>query len=107
MNNRALAIYKNVLEAMQDADEIEGVEGDDYLHLMRAIQNEANKRFDNCLEVFFKNMKLRLIPLGGYMAYEIQEWCLCGGWTNTWSWKMMTELQSLQHMIPSKMQKMI
>ena len=19
------------------------------------------------------------------MAYEIQEWCLCGGWTNTWS----------------------
>ena len=29
MNNRALAIYKSVLEAMQDADEIEGVEGDD------------------------------------------------------------------------------
>ena len=55
MNNRALAIYKNVLEAMQDADEIEGVEGDDYLHLMRAIQNEANKRFDNCLEVFFRS----------------------------------------------------
>jgi hypothetical protein len=21
------------------------------------------------------------------MAYEIQEWCLCGGWTNTWSWE--------------------
>jgi len=19
--------------------------------------------------------------------YEIQEWCLCGGWTNTWSWE--------------------
>jgi hypothetical protein len=55
MNNRALAIYKSVLEAMQDADEIGGVEGDDYLHLMRAIQDEANRRFDTCLEVFFKS----------------------------------------------------
>ena len=55
MNKRAFQIYMNVMNAMQDADEIEGVEGDDYLHLMRAIQNEANKRFDNCLEVFFRS----------------------------------------------------
>lgn len=50
MNNRALAIYKSVLEAMQDADEIEGVEGDDYLKLMIAIRDEAMKRFDNCVD---------------------------------------------------------
>jgi hypothetical protein len=59
MNNRALAIYKSVLEAMQDADEIEGVEGNDYLHLMRAIQDEANRRFDTCLEVFFLSKEAR------------------------------------------------
>ena len=50
MNNRALAIYKSVLEAMQNADEIEGVEGDDYLKLMIAIRDEAMKRFDNCID---------------------------------------------------------
>jgi predicted ribosome quality control (RQC) complex YloA/Tae2 family protein len=21
------------------------------------------------------------------MAYEVQEYCLCGGWTNTWSYE--------------------
>jgi hypothetical protein len=50
MNNRALAIYKNVLEAMQDADEIEGIEGDDYLKLMTAIAEECMRRFDNCVD---------------------------------------------------------
>jgi hypothetical protein len=50
MNNRALAIYKSVLEAMQDADEIEGVEGDDYLKLMTAIAEECMRRFDNCTD---------------------------------------------------------
>jgi len=50
MNNRALAIYKNVLEAMQDADEIEGVEGDEYLDLMISIRDEAMKRFHNCVD---------------------------------------------------------
>ena len=50
MNNRALAIYKSVLEAMQNADEIEGVESDDYLKLMIAIRDEAMKRFDNCID---------------------------------------------------------
>ena len=50
MNNRALAIYKSVLEAMQDADEIEGVEGDDYLKLMTAIAEESMRRFDNCID---------------------------------------------------------
>jgi hypothetical protein len=50
MNNRALAIYKSVLDAMQDADEIEGVEGDDYLKLMTAIAEESMRRFDNCID---------------------------------------------------------
>jgi hypothetical protein len=50
MNNRALAIYKSVLNAMQDADEIEGVEGDEYLKLMLAIRDEAMKRFHNCVD---------------------------------------------------------
>ena len=55
MNNRALAIYKNVLEAMQDADEIEGVEGDDYLHLMEAIRHASVKRFNNCIDTMASN----------------------------------------------------
>ena len=55
MNNRALAIYKSVLEAMQDADEIEGVEGDDYLRLMTAIAEESMKRFDNCIDTMASN----------------------------------------------------
>ena len=21
------------------------------------------------------------------MAYQVEEFCLCGGWTNTWSWE--------------------
>ena len=57
MNNRALAIYKSVLEAMQDADEIEGVEGDDYLKLMIAIRDEAMKRFDNCIDNWASDRK--------------------------------------------------
>ena len=34
MNKRAFQIYTNVINAMQDADEIEGVEGNEYLELM-------------------------------------------------------------------------
>lgn len=45
--SRAGEIYKNVLNAMQDAEEIEGVEGFEYLKLMSAIQYEAKKRFEN------------------------------------------------------------
>jgi len=44
---RSDQILKNVLNAMQDADEIEGVEGVEYLDLMQAIRQEAQKRFDN------------------------------------------------------------
>jgi hypothetical protein len=50
MNNRALAIYKSVLEAMQDADEIEGVEGDDYINLMVGIAMEADRRMNTCID---------------------------------------------------------
>ena len=48
---RAEQIYKNVLNAMQDADEIEGVENpNEYLALMEAIRYEASKRFNNCVD---------------------------------------------------------
>jgi len=57
MNNRALAIYKSVLEAMQDADEIEGIEGDDYIKLMTAIADETMKRFDNCIDTMASNQE--------------------------------------------------
>jgi hypothetical protein len=51
MMNRAMQIYKNVLEAMQEADEIEGVEdANEYLALMENIRYEAVKRYNNCAD---------------------------------------------------------
>jgi hypothetical protein len=51
MMNRANQIYKNVLNAMQDADEIEGIEDpQEYLKLMDDIRHEAVKRFNNCAD---------------------------------------------------------
>jgi hypothetical protein len=41
-------IYKNVLEAMQKADEIGGVEGLEYILLMEAISNVALERARTC-----------------------------------------------------------
>ena len=48
--SRANQIYKNVLEAMQDAEELDGVEGQDYLDLMEAIRREAVERYNNCAD---------------------------------------------------------
>jgi len=49
--SRANEIYKNVLNAMQDADEIEGVEDpQEYLKLMDDIRHEAVKRYNNCAD---------------------------------------------------------
>ena len=49
--SKANEIYKNVLNAMQDADEIEGVEDpQEYLKLMDDIRHEATKRFNNLQE---------------------------------------------------------
>ena len=50
MNKRAFEIYENVINALQDADEIEGVEGDEYLDLMISIRDEVMKRFHNCVD---------------------------------------------------------
>jgi hypothetical protein len=51
MMSRANQIYKNVLNAMQDADEIEGIEDpQEYLKLMDDIRHEAVKRFNNCVD---------------------------------------------------------
>lgn len=48
---RAEQIYRNILNAMQEADEIEGVEDpEEYLDLMEKIRHEAVKRFNNCVD---------------------------------------------------------
>jgi len=47
LSNRAKQIYGNVEDAMQDAEEIEGVSGVDYLNLMQKIIDEATKRYHN------------------------------------------------------------
>jgi hypothetical protein len=47
LSNRAKEIYGNVENAMQDAEEIEGVSGADYLNLMQEIIDEATKRYHN------------------------------------------------------------
>jgi hypothetical protein len=47
--SRTGQIYKNVLNAMQEAEEIEGIENPfEYLMLMRRIRTEAQKRADAC-----------------------------------------------------------
>ena len=50
MNKRAFQIYENVINALQDADEIEGLEGKDYLNLMEAIRFAVVKRYNNCAD---------------------------------------------------------
>jgi len=49
-------IYHDVLEAMQQADEMEGVEGQDYIMLMQAISDQALERARTCKE----NMEVTL-----------------------------------------------
>ena len=49
--SKANQIYKNVLNAMQEAEEIEGVEDpQEYLNLMEAIRYEVVKRYNNCAD---------------------------------------------------------
>ena len=47
LSDRAKQIYSNVEDAMQDAEEMEGVSGQDYLNLMQEIIDEATKRYNN------------------------------------------------------------
>lgn len=47
LSDRAKQIYGNVEDAMQDAEEMEGVSGQDYLNLMQEIIDEATKRYNN------------------------------------------------------------
>ena len=47
LSDRAKQIYGNVEDAMQDAEEMEGVSGADYLNLMQEIIDEATKRYHN------------------------------------------------------------
>jgi hypothetical protein len=54
---RARQIYESVLNEMQEAEEIEGVEGQDYLNLMASIAQEASKRIENFLS--WHNEQLR------------------------------------------------
>ena len=49
--SRAEQIYRNVLDAMQDADEIEGVEDpDEYQYLMLKIAQVAFARLQTSME---------------------------------------------------------
>lgn len=49
--SRANKIYKNVLEVMQEAEELGGVEDpQEYLKLMEDIRHEATKRFNKCAD---------------------------------------------------------
>ena len=50
MNKRAFQIYENVINALQDADEIEGLEVEDYLNLMEAIRFAVVGRYNNCAD---------------------------------------------------------
>ena len=54
---RARQIYESVLNEMQEAEEIEGVEGQDYINLMASIAQEASKRIENFLS--WHNEQLR------------------------------------------------
>ena len=56
MNKRAFQIYENVINALQDADDIEGLEGEDYLNLMEAIRFAVVKRYNNCAD----NMEVKV-----------------------------------------------
>lgn len=47
LSERAKQIYGNVEDAMQDAEEMEGVSGMDYVYLMEEIIDEATKRKSN------------------------------------------------------------
>ena len=47
LSERAKQIYGNVEDAMQDAEELGGVSGEDYLNLMQEIIDEASKRKSN------------------------------------------------------------
>jgi hypothetical protein len=47
LSDRAKQIYGNVEDAMQDAEEMEGVSGADYLNLMQEIIDEATNRYHN------------------------------------------------------------
>jgi hypothetical protein len=57
MNSRAFEIYENVINALQDADEIEGLEGEDYLNLMEAIRHASVERFNNCIDTMASNQE--------------------------------------------------
>ena len=56
--NRVDQIYNNVLKAMQDADEIEGVDNPkQYQDLMQRIENTARIRFYNSVDLERESQK--------------------------------------------------
>lgn len=50
-------IYKKVMEALQDAEDMGGPEGKDYIALMNRIIDECKKRISNCKEHMDEGMK--------------------------------------------------
>ena len=51
LSRNARKILDNVKKSMQDAEEVWGVDGQDYLDLMQAIVSEANQRVINYFEM--------------------------------------------------------
>jgi hypothetical protein len=57
MRSAASKILADVLEAMQNADEIGGPQGTDYLDLMAAISREAQERYDTATALISRDRK--------------------------------------------------
>jgi hypothetical protein len=62
MQARQLEIYNNVLNAMQDADEIEGIEDSKlYQELMLKIAKTALQRHDNSVDFYNLDSKINAL----------------------------------------------
>ena len=56
--SKKFILYREVLNAMQEADEIEGLEGQDYIDFMDMIIAEAKNRKQTCIEYMYVNDRL-------------------------------------------------
>ena len=57
LSQRGNDILQGVLCAMQLAEEIEGVEGDDYINLMNEIGKESSQRIVNFMSWYEENSR--------------------------------------------------
>jgi hypothetical protein len=75
--SRADQIYRNILDAMQEADEIEGVGNyKDYQDLMQKIEHIARQRFWNCVDNERENIKPSRKQMVNKLTEYEYEWVL-------------------------------